>query len=168
MKPLFKTLAILSAFVTRPRSGPWRPVRQCGSHRPWRLKSDSVVRLSNIAEGQHLSSQGITYEADAAITERNLLVKRGSAANRIAICAAADIPIGVCSDESAAAADLVNVRPFNSDLTLNGRSINKNDTSMIMFKDLTYIRPESSHEPSPHPVGQGERRSNSSGRIHCQ
>ena len=76
------------------------------------------VTLANIAEGTHLSSQGVTYEADGAITERNLLVKRGGASNRIAICGAADTPIGVCSDESAAAADLVNVRPFNSDQTI--------------------------------------------------
>jgi hypothetical protein len=76
------------------------------------------VILANIAEGTHLSSQGVTYEADVAITERNLLIKRGGASNRVAICGAADIPIGVCSDESAAAADLVNVRPFNSDQTI--------------------------------------------------
>ena len=76
------------------------------------------VVLANIAEGQHLASQGITYEADGAITERNLLVKRGSASNRIAICGAADTPIGVCSDESAVAADLVNVRTFHSDVTI--------------------------------------------------
>lgn len=44
--------------------------------------------------------------------------KRGGASNRIAICGAADTPIGVCSDEAAAAADLVNVRLFNSDQTL--------------------------------------------------
>ena len=29
------------------------------------------VLLANIAEGQHLASQGITLEADVAITERN-------------------------------------------------------------------------------------------------
>jgi hypothetical protein len=85
--------------------------------RVFRGSSPPVV-LANIAEGQHLASQGITYETDVAITERNLLVKRGSAANRIAICGAADTPIGVCSDEAAAAADLVNVRTFHSDLTL--------------------------------------------------
>src|SRR5688572_3677217 len=98
MKRLFQTtVAILAALFThRPRS----------------------VILANIAEGQHLASQGITYEADGAITERNLLVKRGSAANRIAICGAADTPIGVCSDEAAAAADLVNVRTFHSDVTI--------------------------------------------------
>ena len=69
-------------------------------HRLRRLTHNSQLTtrhcvLANIAEGQHLASQGITYEADGAITERNLLVKRGSAANRIAICGAADVPIGV-------------------------------------------------------------------------
>ena len=119
MKPLFKSLsAILAALHHRTR----HRVRSIGTHCSLLIARcfarTPLVRLSNIAEGTHQSSHGITYEADAAITERNLLVKRGSAANRIAICGAADTPIGVCSDESAAAADLVNVRPFNSDLTL--------------------------------------------------
>lgn len=86
--------------------------------RPLRLNSSHVV-LANIAEGQHLASQGISYEADGAITERNLLVKRGGAANRVTLCGAADTPIGVCSDEAAAAGDLVNIRTFHSDLTLH-------------------------------------------------
>jgi hypothetical protein len=91
--PVKYLAAIAALFSTRPR----------------------LVRLSNIAEGTHQSSVGITYEADVAIAERFLLVKRGGAANRVAISGAADTPIGVCSDEAAAAADLVNVRPFNSD-----------------------------------------------------
>lgn len=86
--------------------------------RALRLNPGSVL-LANIAEGQHLASQGITYEADGAITERNLLIKRGGAANRVTLCGAADTPIGVCSDEAAAAGDPVNVRTFNSDLTLH-------------------------------------------------
>src|SRR4030095_196282 len=81
------------------------------------LRPRGVV-LANIAEGQHLASQGITYEADVAITERNLLMKRGGAANRVAICGAADTPLGVCTDEAAPALDLVTVRPFHADLTL--------------------------------------------------
>src|SRR5437868_369510 len=64
-----------------------------------------TVRLANIAEGQHLASQGVTLEADGAITERNLLMKRGSAANRVTPCGAVDTPLGVCSDEAAAAGD---------------------------------------------------------------
>jgi hypothetical protein len=111
---LFHLTAIVAALIHR--LAPMRTGRQCGSHRSSRLKP--AIVLSNIAEGTHQSSQGITYEADVAITERFLLVKRGGAANRVAICGAADTPVGVCSDEAAAAADLVNVRPFNSDLTL--------------------------------------------------
>src|SRR4051812_24695217 len=79
------------------------------------LRTQNCVTLTNIAEGQHLASQGITYEADGAISERNLLMKRGSAANRVTPCGAVDTPIGVCSDEAAAAGDLVNMRTFNSD-----------------------------------------------------
>ncbi len=92
----------------------WRPWRLNQQHGPW----GSNVVLANIAEGQHLASQGITFEADTAITERNLLMKIGSASNRVAICGAADSPIGVCSDEAAATGDLVNVRTFHSDVTI--------------------------------------------------
>src|SRR5689334_6678890 len=104
MKRLIQTTAaILAALFAH------RPFGRCGSH---------TVVLANIAEGQHLASQGITLEADVAITERNLLMKRGGAANRVAICGAADTPIGVCSDEAAAAGDIVNMRTFHSDLTI--------------------------------------------------
>jgi hypothetical protein len=41
--------------------------------RPLRLNQRVV--LANIAEGTHAASQSIAYEADVAITERNLLVK---------------------------------------------------------------------------------------------
>ena len=82
------------------------------------LATHNCVTLANIAEGQHLASQGITYEADSAITERFLLAKRGGATNRVAICGAADTPIGVIDDEAAAAGDLVNVKLFHSDQTL--------------------------------------------------
>ena len=58
-------------------------------------RNSHCVVLANIAEGQHLASQGITLEADVAITERNLLMKRGGAANRVAICGAADTPLGL-------------------------------------------------------------------------
>ncbi len=70
------------------------------------------VRLANIAEGTH--DGNITKEADGAITERHLLAKVGSASNRVAVCGAADTPIGVITDEAAAAADLVNVALFGS------------------------------------------------------
>jgi hypothetical protein len=86
--------------------------------RPFRPRT---MRLANIAEGQHLASQGISMISDVAITERFLVVKKGSAAGKVDICTAADIPFGVCSDEIAAA-DIatipVNVQTFNSDMTL--------------------------------------------------
>jgi hypothetical protein len=67
--------AIVAALIHR--LAPFRSLRSS------RLKP--AIVLSNIAEGTHQSSAGITYEADVAITERFLLVKRGGAANRIAI-----------------------------------------------------------------------------------
>src|SRR3954453_24055358 len=81
-------------------------------------RNSKRVTLANIAEGQHLASQGISLEADVAITERNLLRKRGGAANRVTPCDAAGTPIGVCSDEAAAAGDVVNMRTLHSDLTI--------------------------------------------------
>jgi hypothetical protein len=70
------------------------------------LRHSSLLSYS-VAEGTHLASQGVTLEADGAITERNLLMKRGGASNRVTPCDAADTPIGVCSDEAAAAGDIV-------------------------------------------------------------
>src|SRR5437868_5010732 len=82
------------------------------------FRGSQNVLFANIAEGQHLASQGVTLEADVAITERNLLMKRGGAANRVTPCDAAGTPIGVSSDEAAAAGDLVNMRTFHSDVTI--------------------------------------------------
>ena len=69
--------------------------------------SADTVLLANIAEGTHAGN--ITKAVDAAITERFLLAKIGSASNRVAVAGAADVPIGVITDEAAAAGDLVNV-----------------------------------------------------------
>lgn len=80
-----------------------------------------TVQLANIAEGQHLASQGFSRYAEVALTERFLLVKQGTADNQVNICGAADVPLGVCTDEVATAdiaAVPVNVQSFNSDLTL--------------------------------------------------
>ncbi len=66
------------------------------------------VLLANIAEGVHEGGQ-ITKGADAAITERFLVAKIGSASDRVAVCGAGDTPLGVITDEAAAAGDLVNV-----------------------------------------------------------
>lgn len=68
------------------------------------------VEFANIAEGQRPTGNR-TYLADAAITTRYLLVKLGSDANHIAVCSAVtDNPIGVCTDEPAAAEDEANVQ----------------------------------------------------------
>src|SRR5688572_8369107 len=76
------------------------------------LTSNGNVRLANIAEGTH--DGNITKAADAAITERFLLAKIGSASDRVAVCGAADIPIGVITDEAAAAGEHVNVALLGS------------------------------------------------------
>lgn len=74
--------------------------------------------LADITEGTHDMTAGMTFEADGAITERFLLMKRGSAANRLAICGTADTPLGVCTDEAAAAGDSINMQGFNADHTI--------------------------------------------------
>ena len=71
-----------------------------------------TVRLANVAEGTHEGN--ITREADAAITERHLLGKIGSASDRVALCGASDIPIGVITDEAEDTGDLVNVALLGS------------------------------------------------------
>jgi len=76
------------------------------------MTQNGRVRLANIAEGTH--DGNITKEVDAAITERFLLGKIGSTAARVAVCGAADTPIGVITDEAAAAADIVNVALLGS------------------------------------------------------
>jgi hypothetical protein len=70
------------------------------------------VKLANIAEGTH--DGNITKETDAVLAERYVLAKIGSTAARVAVCGAADIPIGVITDEAAAIGDLVNVALFGS------------------------------------------------------
>lgn len=106
----------LSALVAAARvrwlqtQGKWRAARlnrASGGER-----AGGTVLLANIAEGTHESA--LTKAADAAIAERFLLAKIGSAADRVAVCGAADTPIGVIGDEAAAAGDLVAVSPLGS------------------------------------------------------
>lgn len=56
---------------------------------------------ANIAEGTH--KDGLTGYADAAITTRHLLYKRGVAANTFAVSGATDLPLGTIADEVATA-----------------------------------------------------------------
>ena len=78
-----------------------------------RFGGGGTVRLANIAEGTH-EGGNITKAADAAISERFLLGKIGSATDRIAVCGASDTPIGVITDEADEAEDLVNVTLFGA------------------------------------------------------
>lgn len=77
-----------------------------------RTTAGELILLANIAEGTH--DGNITKEVDAAVTERFLLAKIGSTAARVAVCGAADTPIGVITDEAAAIGDPVNVALFGS------------------------------------------------------
>jgi len=75
-------------------------------------RDGDTVRLANIAEGTH--EGGITKSTDAAILERWLLGKVGSASDRVAVCGASDTPIGVITDEASAAGDAVSVTLLGS------------------------------------------------------
>lgn len=77
-----------------------------------RFGKSGIVRLANIAEGVHAGN--ITKGSDVIITERYLLAKIGSASDRVNVCGAADTPVGVITDEAAAAGDLVNVALLGS------------------------------------------------------
>jgi hypothetical protein len=62
----------------------------------------------NIAEGSHAG--GITKLSSAAMTTRFLCVKKGADTDHIAVCSAiTDVPIGICTDETAAAEEYINV-----------------------------------------------------------
>jgi len=67
-----------------------------------RRRGDARITYgANIAEGTH--EDGLTGYADAAITTRHLLYKRGVAANTFAVAGATDLPLGVIADEVATA-----------------------------------------------------------------
>lgn len=75
-------------------------------------RAGDTVRLANIAEGTH--EGGITKYTDAAITERWLLGKIGSASDRVAVCGASDTPVGVITDEASAGGEPVSVSLLGS------------------------------------------------------
>lgn len=70
-------------------------------------KRRHLVGAINIAEGTHENAK--PYKVDAAVATRFLLAKIGSDAAHSAACGANDIPIGVMTDEAAAAEDLIAV-----------------------------------------------------------
>lgn len=71
------------------------------------LERRRFVSAINIGEGTFKNAK--TYKADAAVATRFLLAKIGTDQNHSAACGANDIPIGVITDEAAAAEDLVAV-----------------------------------------------------------
>jgi hypothetical protein len=65
------------------------------------------------AAGTH-GPGAFTRRADVAFTKTNLLCKAGTDAGHVDICGAADYPVGISTDEAAAAEDLMNVAPLGS------------------------------------------------------
>lgn len=66
----------------------------------WKKHAGQSLPTSiNIGEGFFPGSR--TYKLDAALTARHLLVKAGSDAQSVTLAGAADIPIGVATDEGA-------------------------------------------------------------------
>lgn len=72
-----------------------------------RPRGRQLTALANVASG--FQPNRLTYLADAAIGTRYLLVKIGSDASHVALCGAADVPLGVATDEPAAAEEGVSV-----------------------------------------------------------
>lgn len=85
----------------------------------WLAKRNPLTFLANVGEGTHTGN--ITKLADAAITTRHLVVKIGTDAAHVALAGVSDIPLGVATDEPAAAEDPVNVALLGAgDSTLLG------------------------------------------------
>lgn len=89
----------------------------------------SGVRLAANAANPSVAAQhqsNVTKLADAAIATRFLIVKYGTDVDHAAITTAAtDVPLGICTDEAAAAEDPVNVfllgaQNFTGKVTLGG------------------------------------------------
>lgn len=74
----------------------------------FRWERTPQLRAANIAEGVH--DGATTRLTDAAITTRNLLYKKGSDADHIAVAGAGDVPMGTVDDEAAAAEEHVAVK----------------------------------------------------------
>ncbi len=61
------------------------------------------LRINGLTDGLHADGKPGHLLADAALTTRYLLVKRGSDAAHFAVCGAGDKPLGPCLDEPSAA-----------------------------------------------------------------
>lgn len=77
------------------------------------LRGPKLVYCENTGEGMH-DTGNITRKTDAAVATRYLLAKIGTDVDHVNIAGAADTPIGVFTDEAAAAEELVNVALLGS------------------------------------------------------
>lgn len=75
-----------------------------------RPRGRQFVPLGNVAEGFHPAVK--TYFTDAAVATRYLLGKIGTDSSHVALAGVGDIPLGIISDEAAAAEDAVAVQLF--------------------------------------------------------
>lgn len=74
-----------------------------------RMRYGPTAQFANIAEGVHGDGH-ITKLTDAAIATRYFLVEKGTDSSHVSVSnSAADIPLGVCTDEAAAAEAYVDV-----------------------------------------------------------
>lgn len=80
----------------------------------YRRRVNRYPHAANIGEGS-TGGGSKTYLASAAITTRFIFVEFGADARHISVCnGTTDKPIGVCTDEAAAAEDPVNVQLLGS------------------------------------------------------
>lgn len=96
--------AMASKTVQLPNLGSLRSVKRClGLH-------IGHMQINALGDGVHTDGV-LGKKADAALAVRHYLVKTGSDADHVAVCAAAsDEPLGVCIDEAEAAEDPVSVK----------------------------------------------------------
>jgi hypothetical protein len=73
-----------------------------------RPRGHQLTPLCNVGEGFQPATR--TYRTDAALAQRNLLMKRGSDVAHVAACGVGDIPLGIANDAPDAAEEPVGVR----------------------------------------------------------
>lgn len=73
-----------------------------------RPRGHQLTPLCNVGEGFQPATR--SYRTDAALAQRNLLMKRGSDVAHVAACGVGDIPLGIANDAPDAAEEPVGVR----------------------------------------------------------
>lgn len=76
------------------------------------IANKTAMFLANVAEGIH--EDAMTFYADAAIATRFLVMKAGSDADHAVAAGAADLPIGICTDEATDAEDPIAIALFSA------------------------------------------------------